>query len=137
MHYGRWETHGDPLKVDYATGERHGQWRDGSDAYNTAHNAVRKARGKASAHPCVLCGGKARDWAYDHSDPDEVLCPKKNLIYSTDPERYRPMCPACHQTYDREHQPTRRPPSTLLHLQVRGVPLSGSWDRAVHGPRRA
>lgn len=102
MHHGRWKAHGDPLAVGYATGQAHGSWRGGANAYQSAHDRVRKAKGKASAQTCG-CGRTACDWAYDHADPNERICEKTGCPFSDDVDRYVAMCRRCHKAWDREH----------------------------------
>ena len=80
----------------------------GQSRYTTAHVRIRKAKGPASAHPCVHCGVPAQQWAYDHSDPDaqsEVRSDGSCLIFSVDPDRYIPLCIRCHRAFDRSVRP--------------------------------
>lgn len=57
--------------------------------YSGRHYRVRKEQGNASAHFCVECGGRAREWAQIHGAD------------GTDPQNdYRPMCARCHRAYD-------------------------------------
>lgn len=51
--------------------------------YARAHAAVRHAKGKASEHDCVDCGGQALDWSQIHDTDD-----------------YEPRCRSCHKKYD-------------------------------------
>lgn len=106
-HYLRWKRTGDPLYVTPPQkGAAHAQWKGSDIDYLGAHNRVRRAKGKASQFSCVKCGGKARDWAYDHGDPDELVGmtgPQAGMPYSLDLERYQPMCKPCHNTFDRLH----------------------------------
>ena len=67
--------------------------------YNSAHTRVAKARGKAKFWPCVDCGAAAAHWAYDHSDPDELVQETYvngvlmgRVAYSVKPEHYSPKC---------------------------------------------
>lgn len=75
-----------------------------STTYGAVHMQVTKARGRAATHPCAgECGRQARDWAYDHRDPDALTCQwyGKTVQYSLNPEHYRPMCRPCHTVYDK------------------------------------
>jgi len=86
-------------------GPTHYKWNGGSTGYESAHQRIKRQRGKAADHLCVECGQAAAQWAYDHSDPDERLCTVKGqeLAYSTDVERYQPMCYLCHKAFDGAH----------------------------------
>lgn len=76
--------------------------------YRTAHSRIRARKGSASRQTC-RCGSKARYWAYDHSDPDElrqVITDGRNGIvrevgYSMKPEHYVALCNSCHTSLDR------------------------------------
>lgn len=71
-------------------------------AYLGAHHRVRRQRGSAGLLPCQHCGGAAKDWAYDHSDPaphHEVIRGVR-LAYSLDLNRYIPLCRPCHSKFD-------------------------------------
>ena len=71
--------------------------------YSGAHKRVRYVKGPASDHDCVSCGSHALDWAYDHTDPDELVGSNGRTMcgYSTDPGHYVPMCRRCHRAFDR------------------------------------
>lgn len=71
-------------------------------SYQALHDRLRRYRGRASEHTCVGCGGQAQDWAYDHSDPGQLVTKvgKKQIAYSTDLSRYQPMCRSCHHRLD-------------------------------------
>lgn len=57
--------------------------------YENRHKDVYRAKGPASAQPCVTCAEPAKDWA-QISGTD-----------GTDPEgHYQPMCLKCHRAYD-------------------------------------
>lgn len=83
-------------------------WPDRPIAYVTAHSRVKAIYGAASKHPCIACGEQAHAWAYDHTDPNPLI--RKDaagrwagipIPYSTDPQRYDPMCRSCHVKRDR------------------------------------
>lgn len=77
-----------------------GQKRTETPNYRRAHKWVREERGLAADHQCVDCGEKAREWSYDHTDPDEKKSPE-GWVYSTDPSNYSPRCKSCHIALDR------------------------------------
>lgn len=68
--------------------------------YEGAHWRIRQAKGPASKHSCVDCGGRARQWSYDYTDPQQVTCPTRGSVYSLDPSRYVPRCASCHKKHD-------------------------------------
>lgn len=53
---------------------------------------------------------QARDWSYDHTDPDERYGRDREGAalhpYSLDPARYQPRCRTCHIAFD---EPTCTP----------------------------
>lgn len=82
----------------------HHMWIGNAARYSTVHQRIRRAKGKAADHLCVLCGGPASQWAYDHADPDEQMS-DDGRPYRLDLDRYRPMCALCHRRFDVEHLP--------------------------------
>ena len=112
-HYQRWRKTG---RVDDP--------RDSTPlSYGGVHDRLRAAYGPASDYSCVACCSPAAQWAYDHSDPDElrgVGGSGDGLPYSLDLHRYHPLCWSCHQGVD------ARPPS---HCR-RGHRLGGANRRA-------
>lgn len=95
----------------------HRWWRNGSTdlvpreldpyvSYRGAHGRVRSAFGRATDQQCIECGRKAREWAYDGTDPDELTGTVKvqgieyPVSYSAWPEFYMPMCFGCHRLRD-------------------------------------
>ena len=100
-HYRRFLDHGDPL----AGGTFHGS----DDITNVgAHFRVRALWGVAAQYPCIECGGQAKDWAYDGTDPTQKLGAitygqtrrPSYVYYSIYPEFYMPMCRKCHGKRD-------------------------------------
>lgn len=73
--------------------------------YNAAHQRVAKLWGSANQFPCIECGRKARTWAYDGTDPTELLSLSRKggnyCFYSRYPEFYMPLCDLCHNRRDR------------------------------------
>lgn len=71
-----------------------------------AHKRVTALWGKATLYPCIECGRPAAQWAYDGTDPTEMLGWPKNIgqgsvgRYSRYPEFYMPMCKKCHARRD-------------------------------------
>lgn len=76
---------------------------NGVPAYNAAHRAVTKARGSASTHECIACGGPAKHWAL-RPDAKLILVDawshNKGLSYSLDVDDYWPMCVRHHRAMD-------------------------------------
>lgn len=70
--------------------------------YYGAHGRLRRVLGSASARRCAHCDQPARDWAYDHQDPDELTAEVNGCIvpYSLDPAHYMPLCKRCHNKLD-------------------------------------
>jgi hypothetical protein len=66
-------------------------------AYDNAHTRVVRLWGKACLYPCINCGRRARDWAYDGTDPTGQGIKRR---YSIWPEFYMPMCHKCHMRLD-------------------------------------
>lgn len=100
-HYQRKRKHGDPMALACergAAGERHPQWKVEGTTYSGAHMRVRAQRGSARAHACVDCGGAARQWSYDHEDPNELA--SNEGAYSCDVDHYIPRCVPCHKIFD-------------------------------------
>lgn len=82
-HYWMWWQHGEP--------------EPGS--YHFAHKKIYRLRGKAADYPCEHCGGRAREWAYDHQDPAERRLPS-GMPFSVDPWHYLALCTKCHKALD-------------------------------------
>lgn len=92
-HYSRWFKRGD------ATQALPRRWVGDKATYGAVHDRLRNALGSAKLRLCVRCDGPAREWAYDHSDPDEKHDELKGA-YSLDPKFYVPMCISCHRKFD-------------------------------------
>lgn len=75
--------------------------------YNGAHDRHRKDLGSAENFACVDgCGNKAKQWSYDHADPDELISSgtqTMGIAYSLKSEHYNPRCVRCHKNYDVDH----------------------------------
>ena len=78
--------------------------------YRAAHMRLLAARGRATSYPCMGDWGRpAAEWAYDNSDPDELVATVNGAPrrYSLDSDRYQPMCRPCHRHFDRTHRALR------------------------------
>lgn len=105
-HLARLLRHGDVHMVmsprDGALrGPAHPLWKD-EPGYQSAHGRVWRARGPASDYPCVDCGRRAAHWSYSNQDPNELICDRTGLRYSTDPSHYSSRCQPCHHAFDRQ-----------------------------------
>ncbi|ABE67692.1 hypothetical protein Wildcat_87 [Mycobacterium phage Wildcat] len=82
-------------------------------SYDTAHTRCKNLWGSASLYPCIQCSEPAREWAYDGTDPTEMMgfsgAPGTKrqerrggteMAYSAWPEFYMPMCSTCHSAFD-------------------------------------
>jgi len=108
--------------------------------YLTAHNRVRRSRGKATAQTCA-CGAPARAWAYDHLDPDEFLDPETGSPYSGDPSHYVSLCGPCHREQDNAERRSLRVRIKELEREVRAVQhparlRTGQQQHRGNGPAR-
>lgn len=104
MHKLRMKIRGDYYVEN--SGENNHRWlSDDELTYRAMHQRVRAARGSATAHTCVRCGRPAKQWAYDHADPDERLVEYQDLLVpiSTKTDHYQPMCVSCHKRMDMTH----------------------------------
>lgn len=77
-----------------------------SVGYRAAHNRVRTAKGRAASYPCIDCGGTAREWSYNKTDPNELTESRTSswgefqARYSLSPDFYEPRCKPCHTRFD-------------------------------------
>lgn len=79
--------------------------RSHGPSYRSAHHRVGRVRGPASEHLCP-CGTQATDWAYMHTDPDQIegVTGRGNSTrawFSVKPEHYEPRCRSCHTKMDK------------------------------------
>lgn len=104
MHLSRHLRHGDisTVKARDGRGEQSRQWRGDDAGYVAVHDRIRRQRGLPTEYPCADCGGPAKQWAYDHKDPNERIAIDhgKPKPYSTDVSRYQPLCLRCHRRLD-------------------------------------
>jgi hypothetical protein len=70
-----------------------------SVSYESAHKRIRKTWGPATLYECMKCVASAHHWAYDGTDPTQLLG-DKGQWYSRYPEFYMPMCRRCHGAKD-------------------------------------
>ena len=73
-------------------------------SYTVAHNRVKNARGKASEHSCVDCGGQAGHWSYTGNALHEFSGDGRGRRWSGDPDDYAPRCITCHRTFDQQKE---------------------------------
>lgn len=71
---------------------------DEQATYRAIHGRLAVERGPARLYACAECGGCAREWAYDYSDPTAKS--SSQGPFSVDLERYRPLCASCHKFED-------------------------------------
>lgn len=85
----------------HRSGELHPGWKT-EVRYAAAHIRVQRAKGKASEHPCVDCGGPAEDWSYEGGDPEErvELMKGSPITFSLNIDFYNPRCRVCHIAKD-------------------------------------
>lgn len=99
-HYQRMRIRGTTDAWSPPKGEESPGWVGGEATYRTVHSRLVAARGKASNHECVDCGDTAREWSYDHTDP-ESKHDDRGGDYSVDLDRYEPRCRTCHFYFDK------------------------------------
>ena len=105
MHALRVRKHGDPLRVDPSPipprlcGVAHPNWLGAEAGYDAAHRRAVARWGRAKGHVCLHCGGRAAHWAYDKSDPRDLI-DKRGCRYSLKPDHYIPLCVSCHWRFD-------------------------------------
>jgi RNA polymerase-binding transcription factor DksA len=76
--------------------------------YQAVHSRMKRERPPVESFACVGCGKRAKEWAYDHGDPDERISNRGPYTYSFDPARYQPMCRTCHRKFDAAHHASDR-----------------------------
>jgi len=103
-HHLRWSRHSDTSACKPRSGPGSPRWvPDERLTYDAMHDRVKRAKGAPSEHRC-RCGAVAEDWAYDHVDPTEIVCPVRGLPMGTDVDHYRAMCRSCHKAFDWQHR---------------------------------
>lgn len=74
--------------------------------YSGVHVQLKRERGPARSHACARCGGQAKQWAYDHSDPCELRhVPRyegdtRSMPFSLNLNHYVAVCVPCHRIMD-------------------------------------
>jgi len=93
-----------------SVGEEHHRWKGDDIAYTTAHDRVRRARGRPCDHLCADgCGKEAAEWSYNGGCPRELSTISldgrngagREVAYSPDVEMYSARCRGCHVKYDK------------------------------------
>jgi hypothetical protein len=101
-------------------GEFSNSWKGDDIGYSGAHSRIKANQGAPSEHLCIDCGRPAKDWSYDHEDPNQLTedCGRyQGRPYSADPAHYVPRCRKCHNTFDALPRPVDWSP--------------GWWDRLL------
>lgn len=95
-HCADWTRHEHPASV-------------ATPGYRGMHQRVRRARGSASAYPCVDCNMPAQQWSYDHLDPGErrQWVGHMEAPYSLNIEHYVARCIPCHKRFDLDRETER------------------------------
>jgi len=107
LHYLRFVKSGGDLDVVALDGIKpaslNPKWRGDAAGYEAIHSRLKREHGKASEHACARCDESAVDWAYDHACPNEKTVERRGRIYaySTNPDRYLPLCRSCHTRLDK------------------------------------
>lgn len=68
-------------------------------SYTGLHDKIKRLRGRAVEHLCD-CGAQAHEWAYLGGDPNELVCPRRGIVFSLNIELYAPLCRPCHRQFD-------------------------------------
>ncbi|MEC4611818.1 hypothetical protein [Tsukamurella tyrosinosolvens] len=96
-------------------------------AYRTAHLRCGRFYGVYVRDVrCWKCRGPAEHWAYDLTDPTELIDPRRGCRYSRFPEFYMPMCRSCHHTWDWQNR--------RLHIKHDAKGRIMAWDYTVEDP---
>lgn len=105
MHTARISRHGDPTVVKEPArhyGPDHHNW-SAQPSYSGVHWRLAREKGPAHLHRCTTCPEQAAEWAYDHTDPHELISSDASGLhspYSTDLSTYVPLCVPCHRAFD-------------------------------------
>lgn len=91
-----------PLLPAIRTGDLVWTWTGEDVTYKSLHLRLRQQRGPAKRFACIGCGGPAAEWAFDHTGEQKIS--PEGYLYSTDLERYQPMCVPCHRQADLERR---------------------------------
>lgn len=107
--------------------------------YRQTHDALRRRRGAASAHPCHWCGRRAAEWAClceDSSVTTGTNASGHLVTYSPVLSEYVPACRPCHRRVDAARAREKRATSSLAvsPLSLRRVAPSASVMPATDEP---
>lgn len=75
--------------------------------YEQVHHGLQWVFGPADQHPCVSCGSRAKDWAYQYTAGEKEQKSETGSPYSDDLDHYAPMCRSCHRSFDIKNDPER------------------------------
>lgn len=95
-----------------------------------------------ASQSCYCCAKPAQEWAYDHSDPDE-LADQDGRPYSLDRTCYMPMCRRCHRAFDSAYKNRGRPISERTLRRWRAQERAGlasgrfAWELAALAGKQA
>lgn len=85
-------------------GTTHRRTHSAQVGYSGAHGRCLGLWGSATNYCCAGCGDAAQDWAYDGTDPSQLIGPRRKggrfVHYSAWPEFYMPLCRRCHGRRD-------------------------------------
>lgn len=87
---------------------------EAAEGYRACHARVRSKWGPASLYPCILCGQRAGEYAYDGTDTSELSGMTQAggvdypVSWSKWPEFYMPLCFSCHRSRDARLRSERR-----------------------------
>lgn len=126
-HNRRYLRYGDPDIVVYS------RWRGADAGYGAVHDRLRRVRGLAETLPCKRCDNMANEWVYDHSDPAVMYEPKIGMPYSTNLDRYIPLCRWCHRSLDIAMSPATIS-SAVERKAVRDWARRNGWPVGSKGP---
>jgi hypothetical protein len=105
-HLARRNRNGDPHTLRgprVLKGPDHPRWQGSNVEYGAVHCRLRSHRGSARSHSCEDCGQPAKQWSYNHDDPNELIQQSgvlQGLPYSSDVNHYSPRCVPCHKRFD-------------------------------------
>lgn len=123
LHASRMARHGDPLKYiphrerRLPRGAANPKWTGDNVTYYGMHQRLADAKGRASDHPCADCGSPARQWSYDHADPNEHMSDLG--AYSVSVDHYVSRCIPCHKKFDLSIVAATRPRTdSLINLEA-------------------
>jgi hypothetical protein len=99
----------DPARIKQRSEARKAR-RKPAENHQQMHKRLVRDRGPAKSHPCVDCGGPAKDWSHDcltwENTTQEIRNRHgKRLVFSTDPAAYHARCQPCHSHLDAKPPP--------------------------------